>query len=479
MTTGTYPELEPNIGNWATGHEKLGFSGLNPAADYIIERVDLECVGGGSNKVYILIMSQDSDGIHVEAFYGRRHAYLSKTILYKGLSESDALAALNNQYAAKYKKGYKVAGSMTQKPQHISNAKKYDYRIVWPMGAQPLKEGKKKQEILESNDWIAEEKIDGVRLTVHITPTGLRYFSRSGGKNSPDSPLEKTHAFAHTAHIVFPEKYIGTIIDVEAFADGMKHEEISGHINATDGRDNSFIYLKAFDLIQEGPVDLVNLEWKFRRAKLTQLLHELAQVFGPAKINKKANYPVVDETHILSNGLFRLSRYTINDKVAFHDEIVLAGGEGTMWKNINAKYKEGAKPVNTWYKWKKEDTADVVIVGFTDGKGKYDGQIGAVRYAEYLTEEEIQELGIKKKHTNHMFKDGKDYYLVEIGQCSGMTDAQRQDFTDNQMSYLGQVMEVEYMERTKKGSLLHPRFLQVRDDKSEKDCIYHNQCQGV
>lgn len=470
-----YQQVEPQTGHWVEPYKEFGNYNLDPEGNKTIQRVDAHFQSGGSDKVYLFTLTQDDNNFYAEAFYGRRYAYLSRVKLYTGTSEVEARKALDKQILSKKKKGYEVKGEYGGEASRISNVAKYDERVVWPMGAQPLKEGKKKDEIIDSNDWIAEEKIDGVRLTAHITPNGLKFFSRSAGKDDPDRPIERTYAFSHLAGIAFPEKYVGTVIDVEAHAAGMTHEEISGHINATDGRDTSFIYFKAFDLIQQGAVDLVNLEWKFRRMKLTQLLEELAMVFGGANVNK-TNYPFVDINNIFDGGLFRLSRYTINDKVDFHNNIVIAGGEGTMWKNINAKYKEGGKPANTWYKWKKEDTADVVIVGFTDAKpGKYAGMIGAVRYAEYLTEEEILALGIKKKHTSHMFKDGKDYYLVEIGQCSGMTDAQRQDFTDNQMQYLNQVMEVEYMERTKKGALLHPRFVMIRTDKTAEECIYSNQ----
>lgn len=482
MSVMAMNKLEPDEGNWISNYNDLSRQEI--PGEKLLKRIDLEYQHMGSDKVYIVLMSQDKEHFYVTSFYGRRGVYrLSESKVYSGTSELEATKVFDKQSKGKIGKGYEVSGKADVPAEPLSKRATYEDCIVWPMGAQPLKAGKKRDEVVDSDDWVAEEKIDGIRLTIHIAPTGLYFYSRSAGKDDPSRPLEKTHAFAHMANLIFPDKYFGTVLDVEAHAVNMKHEEIAGHINATDGRDNSFIYFKVFDLLYEGGICITNLEWKFRRMKLTQLMQELMMVFNgkaltvTSPVNSTGEVRLlIDDTDMFEKGVFRLSRYTIKDKVNFHYDIVLNGGEGTMWKNINAKYKEGAKPANTWYKWKKEDTADVVIVGFTDGKqGKYFGQIGAVRYAEYLTEDEINALGIKKKHVNHIYKDDTDYYLIEIGQCSGMTDEQRLDFTNNQTKYIGEVMEVEYMERTKRGALQHPRFLQIRSDKQPDECLHCNQ----
>lgn len=476
MTTMTRDILiKPDTGTWIAPYSQVGNYGLEPRGLKIIQRVDLHNQSFGSDKVYLFFLTQDKENFYVDAFYGRRNVHLSKNPIYEGTSETEARKKMDAQMNAKLRKQYVEVASAGKQAVELSNATVFGERIVWPMGAVTLKEGKKKDEILDSKEWIAEEKEDGVRLTVHFTPGGIRFFSRSSGKNDPTRPLEKTYAFPHISSIMMPDKYIGTIIDVEAMAPGLRSEDVSGIIEAKDGRDTSMIYFKTFDILQLGAVDLASLDWKMRRIALSNLFNEL-QLIGT---NDHKKMLLVDQDDYFNKARFRLTEYTINNKEDFHHEIIARGGEGTMWKNINAKYREGAKPANTWYKWKKQDTADVVIVGFTDAKeGKYLGLIGAVRYAEYLTEGEIQSLGIKKAHTAHQYKDGIDYYLIETGQCSGMTDAMRHDFTANQSTYLNQVIEVEYMERTKKGALRHPRFLHMRADKAPEECLYKHQCGG-
>lgn len=449
-------------------------NGIYPEHSLIIKRTDLDYVAGGSDKVYVLVMSQDriSKSYSVQAFYGRRGNSLTPSHIFKGTEQMAAENAFDKQVKSKQKKGYKLVGDQAlAEAIEQTNKEKYEGRVVWPMGAQPLKEGKKKNEIIKSDEWIAEEKEDGVRMTIHVVPTGLRMFSRNPGVDDPDRPLEKTYAFSHLKDIVFPDKYVGTIFDAEVMANGMDSATISGHINAEDGRDTSFLYLKVFDLLQEAAVDLTPLAWKYRRMKLTQTFNEL-QMIG-LKTGKKLLFHDKD---MFNAGYFRISRYTIKDKVEYHNQIIANGGEGTMWKYINSVYKEGSKPANIWYKWKKQDTADVVVLGFTDGKpGKYFGQIGAIRYGEFLTEEEIAEYKNKKKPVQHAFINGKSRYLVEIGQCSGMTDAWRKEFTENQGKYLNRVFEVEFMERTKSGAPRHPRFLHLRDDKTPEMCVHEDQ----
>ena len=73
-----------------------------------------------------------------------------------------------------------------------------------------------------------------------------------------------------------------------------------------------------------------------------------------------------------------------------------------MFKRLDVAYVHGGRPTNNWYKAKKSATFDCVVMGFSLGKGKYNTQIGALKFGQYI---------------------GK--CLVELGQASGMTDAIR------------------------------------------------------
>ena len=89
---------------------------------------------------------------------------------------------------------------------------------------------------------------------------------------------------------------------------------------------------------------------------------------------------------------------------------------------------------NKWYKIKKNETYDVLITGLKVGTGKYTNKLGA-------------------------FETDRG----NVG--TGLTDSQRVEYFNP--SLIGAVIEVECMELTEKGMFRHPRFVRLREDKSE------------
>lgn len=128
-------------------------------------------------------------------------------------------------------------------------------------------------------------------------------------------------------------------------------------------------------------------------------------------------------------------------KYEYFKEIIAAGGEGVVIKNLKGFDADMAKVkrVRTW---------DVVIVGFTTGRGKYSEVVGAIKYGA--------------------FKEGK---LVEIGKCSGMTDEERIMFATAPQSYLGHVIELKGQEVGSGGRIRFPAFQRIREDKLPEECL--------
>jgi bifunctional non-homologous end joining protein LigD len=139
------------------------------------------------------------------------------------------------------------------------------------------------------------------------------------------------------------------------------------------------------------------------------------------------------------------------------DTLWEAGIEGAILKNKDSLYLAGKRRSNNWYKIKAELTADVVLMGFTDAKegktGKWLGKIGALVFGAY----------------------DRSGNLVEVGQCSGMTDAERDAWTDVRKSGtpLDYVIEVKYNDLVGSGEYgtpRHPQYKTVRADKRPEDC---------
>lgn len=124
---------------------------------------------------------------------------------------------------------------------------------------------------------------------------------------------------------------------------------------------------------------------------------------------------------------------------------VACGGEGVVLKRIDGAYGESG----AWVKVKRCSTLDVIVTGFTAGKGKYLGQVGAIRVSVRSSSGE----------------------LLEVAQVSGMDDATRRHATDHPGDWLGVVVEIEAQEWGR-DRLLHPRFVRRRPDAQASDCTF-------
>jgi len=120
----------------------------------------------------------------------------------------------------------------------------------------------------------------------------------------------------------------------------------------------------------------------------------------------------------------------------WYDAYVEAGGEGVMLKNPDALYYPGVRRANTWYKLKKFDTIDAMIVDFKSGTGKYEGMLGSL----------------------HVVTDtGLEFYVA------GMNDTWRKEFYDSMGKYYNKYVEVKHFGLTA-GTPRFPQFLRMRPD---------------
>jgi ATP-dependent DNA ligase len=126
---------------------------------------------------------------------------------------------------------------------------------------------------------------------------------------------------------------------------------------------------------------------------------------------------------------------------AHAEEVWERGGEGVILKRVAAPYQPGKRNHNLM-KIKEDITLDLVVVDMVEGEGKYKGTLGAL-----------------------VVEDQEGYQH----NVSGMTDAQRHEWWNDQNKILGQIVEIKAMKRLKDGSLREPRFKAIRYDKTETD----------
>ena len=124
------------------------------------------------------------------------------------------------------------------------------------------------------------------------------------------------------------------------------------------------------------------------------------------------------------------------------------GLEGAILKDKNMYFKDGTN--NKQLKLKLKVDCEMRITGFTEGEGKRAGKVGAILFSN--------DAGTIK------------------GSCSGFSDNEMNQFTNDPYYYIGKIMTVQFNDLSKSPendyfALTHPRFIEIRMDKTETDSL--------
>jgi ATP-dependent DNA ligase len=350
-------------------------------------------------------------------------------------------------------------------------------QVKSPMLAKRIDELKPEyqKEIWESNNWYFEEKLNGARMWIIKTNTGLYLYSRHNS-DVDLLPIE------YSDNILFPENFnLGTIkenfiIDTEITSDspnlntavgkyGVRTETMLQAITSILGSDpkrakliqkqeNIRFTFNVFDCVfYEG-------QWLFK----VPLLKRRQLAFSLWKKLSKAGFKI------------RPVRSNRSNKKQFYKGIIMNGGEGCVSKNINGIYiPDTNRSVDGWIKIKRSvsemvsmeeafgDTVDGWISGFEPGnsdKGLQD-YVGTIKVSTYIR------------------KDDGTVYEHEIAHISGFDMKLRVDMTEKiagiptlKASYYSRVVEIDgagVSSRVRR--LNHAVLLGFRYDKTKDSCI--------
>jgi ATP-dependent DNA ligase len=312
----------------------------------------------------------------------------------------------------------------------------------------------------DNPQWLAEEKLDGCRMKMHITPDGIRFDSRRRSDkdyaykertdNFPQFKLEDEvykELFSIFGNVVFDGEMLMPVSSIDTGSVVTK-----GTCNTTVAVTNSdpetsiplqkkfgWCQFKVFDVVSfanfaitTGSPFANDSTYKCRRAYVKSFV-KYAELVG---------LPV------------SLPKFAIENKAEFFEAIVKDGGEGIVLKDMDGLYEEG-KRSKYMYKLKKFNTADCFITGWTPGEKKHTGKVGAVLISVM-------------RNVNGQMEE------VEVGAVGAWTNEMRDDMTapDGSLKeeYYEKVMEVRYQEITKNNKLRHAVIKQWRPDKSMCDC---------
>ena len=334
--------------------------------------------------------------------------------------------------------------------------------------------------ILTSEDWLGEVKIDGLRCIITYHPDwGFEFFSRDISDITflPNCYTEKILLITKDGRVRTPQSYRGMfkqsfILDAEVLVSNKTLDTTSrgGTFSATElnatvsilgshaeraveiQMDGNPLKFCVFDMLEFDNQDLKIKTLRQRRQLLTSFMKKIDGITP-----------------------FELPESTIINKQEFFDRIVANGGEGLVLKNLNEQYyATTSRKRHVQVKMKrtltgsKNEDIDCFISGSIFPKKNsalaVQNLIGGIKVSCYVEEE--------------------DELLTEqwIGTISGITDSLRRKMTilDNDGNptlnpeYLGLVLACEGQDFSSKNNRMsHCRAMDwnFRVDKKPNDCI--------
>jgi bifunctional non-homologous end joining protein LigD len=221
----------------------------------------------------------------------------------------------------------------------------------------------------DNPEWIAEEKLDGVRIKLHIGAKGSRVDSRRRDTKTRRFS-EKSANFPHVLSLAIPELE-GTVLDCEGFIPDQPLKIATSTSNAGPDKAREIqdrlgqMHFVAFDVLRINQKDVTGLTWKERRELLDKVVK------------------IIHDLRISTFSWLRTSDWANVDKLSFFENLIADGGEGVMLKREGHRYHQG-KRTKDWMKLKRFQEVDAYVTGWKPGEAGNTGLVGALELSVIL-----------------------------------------------------------------------------------------------
>ena len=292
-------------------------------------------------------------------------------------------------------------------------------------------------ELIDKWDTIyCEHKYDGVRIIAIYKDGDFQYFTRNFNQ-VPTEHMKYVNNELHKIVAANPN------FDFEDwFFDGEltdhDRKSVSGKLNRmlkgkVDGEISKEFMFNIFDIEHQSTLTAGKGKTKYtdRRNVLDLMWSQLTE----------------SNKHICLSERWTFS--SVNEMMDRYNEIVKEGGEGVICKT-DAVYE--CKRSRSWIKLKEVNDCDLVVTGWIPGEGRRTGYIGSL-----------------------CLSDSTSTLRVDVG--SGFSDADLKMVNEliNKNELIGKIVAIQYnlsiTDKHGKHSLFLPRFIEVRNDKTEADNI--------
>ena len=296
----------------------------------------------------------------------------------------------------------------------------------------------------DDSAWSFEVKWDGVRAIAHSEPGRLRLLARSGNEITEAYPELRplNRALSHHRAILDGEVVAFDEAGRPSFEALQGRIHLRGEKAARRLASSQPVAYMIFDLLWLDGHSLCALPYTDRRKLLEQLELDGERWSVPASHR--------------------------GDGAALLEATRAQGLEGVVCKRLDSRYEPGRRN-GAWIKVKNQRRQEVVIGGWTQGKGRRDTTLGALqvgvmdggelRYAGRVgtgfTEAELARLGGLLAPL-----------AVEESPFAGRQPPKGSHFVRPEL-----VCEVVFTEWTKAGVLRHPAYKGLRDDKDPADVV--------
>lgn len=286
--------------------------------------------------------------------------------------------------------------------------------------------------VTTTKDYYIQEKLNGNRCIAWYD------FNQDKWRFTSRSQKEKFYPF-DMSKLDLDHIYDGEVMSRNAMGN-RDFAKTSGLANSKYGDKSQLVYI-IYDILDD------SLPYKERWKLLSRYCHlderltnDRVEFDNTAVSENVAILPILDKITVYPN-------VTYNHKLdKILDKIVEAGGEGIMLRDAEAPYHHSAgagNRKNYLLKYKKLQTCDLRIIGWNEGKGKYEGYIGS-----FICETDDHAI------------------LVNV---AGIDDDTR--MSDPNL-WIGKIIEVAYFDVSKSSSkstssLQFPRYVRTRTDKDE------------
>lgn len=309
---------------------------------------------------------------------------------------------------------------------------------LFPMNAKAAKD--KFGQLMEDDNYFAQEKIDGVRALVYISSTGkVEVTTRGESVDNPGVPIDISHRIPMIQNWDIPKQILGSLHDCEITIDGYDSAQVAGIVS----------YKSSVDIPNNMRFNVFGVLGKAGKSCLNVVEYDRSML--ALSMDNLGLYPEWMKSVQIYEG--ERSKYELLDHL--WDQ----GKEGIMLKNKHGIYQPGKRPANNWYKVKKVDSVDAKIIGAEPPEQFYRDPVTQVVDLSRLT-----------KPWERGWFGAVRYELDDgtIGTVAGFSDDEKIFMSDLSHGilpdYIGRWMELKYMEKTKDGKLRHPRFIRFKDE---------------